>query len=327
MRFGAGRKNMNTNELHVILGTGPVGKAIARELAKMGKTVHMVNRSGKATELPANVQVVKGDVYNAANVAKLTKGATTVYQCAQPAYHEWAEKFPPLQAAILEGVAASGAKLVVMENVYMYGDPNGRPITEDLPYNAHIKKGKIRAAMSEALMNAHRSGKVRVAIGRASDFIGPEYYIGADQLIYPAIEGKTANALGDLDALHSFTFVPDIGKALTILGTHDEADGQVWHIPSPAPLSQRQLAAMIYQEAGQPLKIRAGGRLILSLLGLFNPGVREIVEMLYEFEKPFILDSTKFEKTFGMKATPIEQAVRETVAYFRAHPKSESKAA
>ena len=315
---------MNTNELHVILGTGPVGKSIARELVKMGKTIRMVNRSGKASDLPASVEVVKGDVYNAANVAELTKGATTVYQCAQPEYTEWAEKFPPLQAAVLEGVATSGAKLVVMENVYMYGDPNGRPITETLPYDAHTKKGKVRAAMSEALMNAHRAGKVRVAIGRASDFIGPEYYIGADQLIYPAIEGKTSNALGNLDALHSFTYVPDIGKALAILGTRDEAMGQVWHIPSPAPLTQRQLTELVYKEAGQPVKVRAGGRLILSIMGLFNPNVREIVEMLYEFEKPFILDSSKFEKTFAMKATPIEQAVRETVAYFKAHPKTKA---
>src|SRR5689334_6492720 len=186
---------MTTDELHVILGTGAVGKAIANELVRLGKTIRMVNRSGKASGLPASVEVVKGDVYNAANVAELTKGATTVYQCAQPQYHEWAEKFPSLQAAVLEGVAANGTKLVVMENLYMYGDPDGRPITENMPYDAHTKKGKIRAAMSEALLNAHRSGKVRVAIGRASDFIGPEYYIGADQLIYPALEGKTSNAL------------------------------------------------------------------------------------------------------------------------------------
>ncbi len=312
----------STTELHVILGTGPVGKSIARELVKLGKKVRMVNRSGKAAELPASVEVVKGDVYNAANVAELTKGAVTVYQCAQPAYYEWAEKFPPLQAAVLEGVAKSGARLVVMENVYMYGDTNGRPITENLPYDVHTKKGKVRAAMSEALMAADKSGKVRVAIGRASDFIGPEYYIGADQLIYPAIAGKTANAVGNLDVLHSFTFVPDIGKAMAILGTHDEAFGHVWHIPSPAPLTQRQLAELVYKEAGQPVKVRGAGRLILSLLGLFNPNVREIVEMLYEFEKPFILDSTKFEKTFGMKSTPIEQAVRETVAYFKSHPKA-----
>lgn len=318
---------MNTNELHVVLGSGAVGKAVARELVKLGKTVRVVNRSGKVADLPTSVEVVKGDVYNAANVAQLTKGATTVYQCAQPEYHEWAEKFPPLQAAILEGVATSGARLVVMENVYMYGDPNGRPIVENLPYDAHTKKGKIRAAMSNALMEAHRSGKVKVAIGRASDFIGPEYFIGADQLIYPAIEGKTANALGDLEALHSFTFVPDIGKALAILGTHDEAFGQAWHIPSPAPLSQRQLTELVYKEACNPVKVRAGGRILLSVIGLFNVSVREIVEMLYEFEKPFILDSTKFEKAFGMKATPIEQAVHETVAYFKAHPKPKAKAA
>lgn len=316
---------MTSNELHIVLGTGPVGKFTARELVKLGKSVRMVNRSGKAADLPSSIEVVKGDVYNAANVAELTQGATTVYQCAQPQYHEWTEKFPALQSAVLEGVAKNGARLVVMENLYMYGDPNGRPITETMPYDAHTKKGKVRAAISQALMDAHRSGKVKVATGRASDFIGPEYTIGADQLIYPAIEGKTANALGDLDAPHSFTYVPDVGKALAILGTHDEAFGQSWHIPSPAPISQRELAAMIYKEAGQPLKVRAGGRILLSIIGLFNPGVREVVEMLYEFEKPFILDSSKFEKAFGMKATPIEVAVRETVAYFKAHPKTEGK--
>ncbi len=318
---------MSTQELHVVLGTGPVGKAVARELVKMGKSVHMVNRSGKAADLPASIEIHKGNVYDAASVAQVTQGATTVYQCAQPAYHEWAEKFPSLQTAVLEGVAGNGAQLVVMENVYMYGDPNGRPMTEDLPYDAHTKKGKIRAAMSDALMNAHRSGQVRAAIGRASDFIGPEYTIGADQLIYPAIEGKTANALGNLDMLHSFSYVPDVGKALAILGTHDESFGRAWHIPSPAPLTQRQLAALVYKEAGQPLKLRAGGRVILSVMGLFNLGVREVVEMLYEFEKPFILDSSRFEKAFGMKATPIEEAVRETVAYFKTHPKTAVKAA
>ncbi len=318
---------MTTNELHVVLGTGPVGKFTARELVKLGKSVRMVNRSGKAADLPSSIEVVKGDVYNTANVTELTKGATTVYQCAQPQYHEWAEKFPALQSAVLEGVAANGTRLVVIENLYMYGDPNGRPITETMPYEAHTKKGKVRAAISNALMDADHSGKVKVAIGRASDFIGPEYAIGANQLIYPAIEGKTANALGDLDALHSFTYVPDVGKALVTLGTHDEAFGQAWHIPSPAPITQRQLATMIYKEAGNPLKVRAGGRVILSILGLFNPSVREVVEMLYEFEKPFILDSSKFEKAFGMKATPIEVAVRETVAYFKAHPKTQAHAA
>ncbi|MCA0456775.1 MAG: NAD-dependent epimerase/dehydratase family protein [Chloroflexi bacterium] len=318
---------MSSTELHVILGTGAVGKATARALANMGKHVRMVNRSGKAAELPSGVEVVKGDVYNAANVAQLTKGATSVYQAAQPLYYEWAEKFPPLQAAVVEGVAASGGRLVVMENVYMYGDPNGRPMTENFPHAAHTKKGKIRAAMTEALTTAHNSGKLKVARGRASDFVGPEYYMGAEQLVYPAIEGKTSNVIGSPDEPHSFTYVPDVGRALATLGTHDEAFGEVWHIPSFAPLTQRQLVALVYKEAGNNLKIRAGGRLILSLMGLFNPNVREIVEMIYEFDKPFILDSSKFERTFGITATPIDQAIRETVAFFKAHPKPGANAA
>ncbi|MEZ4668027.1 MAG: SDR family oxidoreductase [Anaerolineae bacterium] len=312
---------MNDNQLHVIFGTGPVGKATARELVKRGQRVRMVNRSGKASDLPAGVEVVRGDAYSAATVTELTKGAAAVYQCAQPEYHEWVEKFPPLQAAVLEGTAANGAKLIVVENLYMYGDTDGKPLTEDLPNNPNTRKGKVRAAMSEALLAAHKSGKVRVAIGRASDFIGPEYSVGGDLVVYPALAGKTANALGNLDAPHSFTYVPDFGKVMATLGTCDEALGQIWHAPSPAPLTQRALLTMIYNEAGQPPKMRAGGRLMMSLFGLFNKGARETVEMMYEFEKPFILDSSKFERTFGMQATPIEQAVRETVAWFKSHPK------
>ncbi|HRF97158.1 MAG TPA: NAD(P)H-binding protein, partial [Aggregatilineales bacterium] len=121
---------MSSSELHVVFGTGPLGKSTMLELVKHGKQVRMVNRSGTAKNLPQGVVVVKGDAYDSAQVAQLTKGAVAVYQCAQPHYYEWAEKFPPLQGAIIEGVSKSGAKLIVGDNLYMYGDPNGKPIRE-----------------------------------------------------------------------------------------------------------------------------------------------------------------------------------------------------
>jgi nucleoside-diphosphate-sugar epimerase len=307
------------NELHVIFGTGPLGKWTARELMSMGKRVRLINRSGKADGLPAGVEIVKGDAYDHAQAKALSSGAAAVYQCAQPVYYDWAGKFPALQASILEGAAAAGAKFIVAENLYMYGDVNGQSITENMPYKAHNRKGKIRQAMTEALFAAHKAGKVRVAAARGSDFFGPDEPINAEQVFIPALQGKRASFLGRLDALHTFTYVADFGKLLATLGTRDEALGQAWHVPSSAPLTQGQLVQLIEKEVGQPIKPLVGTTPILWLMGFTNANVREVVEMMYEWNKPFIMDSSKAEKAFGLKATPIQQAVRETVAWCREH--------
>ncbi len=147
---------MSNLELHVIFGTGPVGQAVARELVKRGKPVKMINRSGKRPGgVPEGVPVVAGDVFDAALAKELAQGATHVYQCTNPPYHAWVEKFPTLQANTLEAAAAAGAKYIVMDNVYLYGDPNGQPIREDMPYNAHNKKGSLRARMAKDVLAAH----------------------------------------------------------------------------------------------------------------------------------------------------------------------------
>jgi len=303
------------SELHVIFGTGPLGKWTARELVKLGKTVRMVNRSGKASGLPAGVEVTAGDAYDVTQNTQLSKGATTVYQCAQPAYFEWAEKFPRFQAAILDAAAKNSAKLVVGDNLYMYGDTHGLPIREDLPYQAHTKKGKVRGEMANAVLEAHRSGKVRAAIGRASNFFGPDDHTVTDLAFRPAVEGKTINLLGRTDLPHSFSYVPDFGKLLATLGTREDALGQIWFTPSPAATTQKELVKLMEAELGRPVKVLAAGKTMLSFLGLFNPMMRETVEMMYEWTGPFVVDTSKAEKAFGWKGTPLAQAVRETIQW------------
>ncbi len=181
----------------------------------------------------------------------------------------------------------------------------------------HTKKGRIRMQMAEAVMKAHHSGRVRAAIGRASDFIGPEYELLGELVVYPALEGKPVNLLGKLDVPHSFTYVPDFGKALATLGARDEALGQVWIAPTPPPLTQRELMDMFSEAMDRPLKMRAASTLMVRLLGVFNPTLHESVEMMYGWEKPYVVDSSKFERAFGMSATPMRKAVQETVAWFR----------
>jgi nucleoside-diphosphate-sugar epimerase len=309
---------MSQNELHVIFGTGALGKWTARELVKLGKPVRMVRHSGKAdSRIPAGVEVVKGDAYDVKSNLEITKGATAVYQCAQPQYHEWAEKFPPMQKAILDAVSANGAKFIVGDNLYMYGDTNGQPIREDLQYQPHTKKGKVRAEMANAVMEAHRAGKVRAAIGRASNFFGPDDTAVTDYAIRPALKGKSINLLGRTDQPHTFSYVADFGKLLATLGTREEALGQIWFTPSPAPVTQIELVKIMEEVLGHKVKFMAAGKTMMSFLGLFIPAMRESVEMLYEWDKPFIMDSSKAEKAFGWHGTPLKKAMRDTIEWCR----------
>ncbi len=308
-----------TPELHVIFGTGPLGTWTANELIRLGQHVRMINRSGTTTDLPVGAEIVKGDAYDTQQVRALTHGATAVYQCAQPAYDKWVEEFPPMQASILAGAAATGAKLIVAENIYMYGDTHGQPMSETTPYAAHTRKGQVRQQMTETLAAADRSGQVRVARARGSDFFGPHDMVSATNVFYPAIEGKRIKMLGRTDQPHTFTYAPDFGKLLATLGTNEAALGQVWHVPSNDPITQAQLANLIGEDIGAPVKTLATSKLILQMLGLTNKTIHETVEMIYEFTGPFVMRSDKAQQTFGLRPTPLREAVAATVTWCRVH--------
>jgi nucleoside-diphosphate-sugar epimerase len=305
-------------ELHVVFGTGPVGLAVMDELVSKSKRVRMVNRSGRAS-VPEGVQVVGGDATDEAFAREASEGASVVYFALNPPYTQWTELFPPLQAGVLEGAASAGAKLIAMENLYMYGPTDGRPLTEDLPYAPNTRKGTVRARMSQELMEAHKSGRVRVATGRASDFFGPRVLVSAagEQVFGRAVEGKSAQVAGDPDQPHTYTYASDIGKELAILGEREEALGQAWHLPSPETVTTREFVEMIFEEVGKPARVQAAPKILLRAIGLFNPGIRETIEMLYEFEEPFVVDHSKFEQAFGLHATPLKQAIGETVRWYR----------
>jgi nucleoside-diphosphate-sugar epimerase len=178
--------------------------------------------------------------------------------------------------------------------------------------------------MSNAAFEAQRAGKLRVTAGRGSDFFGPWGLPTAamgERTFYPMLHGKAAGLVGNIDIPHTHTYVADFGRALVILGERTEADGQAWHVPNDSPrISQREMVNLIAAEMGIPPKMSAMGKAMMWMGGLFIPEAKETVEMMYEFEKPFIIDSSRFEKTFGMKATPIREAIKETVDWYKSHP-------
>src|SRR3954469_5923461 len=305
---------------HVVLGARAVGLAVAEALARRGEPVRVVNRSGLREPL-RGVQSAAGDISDPAFAAAVTRGARVVYQALNPPYHRWAQEFPGLQAAAIAAAQAADARLVVMDNVYMYGRADGRPFTEDRSYEAHTRKGRVRAAMARDLMAAHDAGRVRVSVGRASDFFGPraggQSLIG-DRVIPAALADKAASVMGDPDMPHTYTFVPDIGENLVRLGERDDALGRVWHLPSPETRTTREVVALVYRAGGTEPQLKVTPAWQMRALGLVNRTVREINEMRYEFDEPFVVDASRAETELGLRAPPLADAVQQTVHWYRA---------
>lgn len=309
-----------TNELHVIFGTGPLGRSVMNELLSRGKQVRMVSRSGKMQDVPEGVDVRAADAYDLEQAQVATNNASVIYNCAAPSYSAkaWETDLPKLWGNILEAAASAKAKLVIGDNLYMYDNVNGL-IHEGLPHSAITRKGKARAKVVEAMLKAHQEGKAQVTFGRGSDFFGPyateQSHLGSR--VFPALlKGKAVSMIGNIDVPHTLTYTKDFGKALVILGEHDEAFGQAWHVPNAPTKTKGEVLESAARLANKPLKVSMMGPMMLRIGGLFVPAAREVPEMLYQYNQPYSVDSSKFVKAFGDSATPLEQALTQTIAWY-----------
>lgn len=305
---------------HLVFGTGPLGRATAQALLDRGHAVTLANRAGRMPEPPKGAEVRAVDLNDVASARAAAEGAAAVYLCAQPPYHRWPEMFPALQDAALEAAASAGARLVVGENLYGYG-PVRQVMTEDLSLDPNTRKGRVRAEMHHDLMAAHESGRVQVAVARASDFFGP-WVVGSavgERAFRAVVQGRPAEVYGDPDTPHSYTFVEDFGRALAILGTDTRGVGQVWHVPNAPAVSTRRFLELAFRLAEQTPRFKRFSRAEIALIGLFVPPMKESLEMLYEFERPFVVDHSKFARTFGDISTPLEAALARTIAWTREH--------
>src|SRR5580700_4170441 len=310
---------MDEAQLHVVFGTGQVGSALAAHLASMGIAVRAVSRHRPAA-LAGGTDWRAADVTDPEAAADAAKGASVVYQCVNAPYTQWPELFPPLQRGVLAAAERTGALLVALENLYGYGPTGGRPMTEDLPLAATTVKGRTRAAMTAELLAAADAGRVRLAIGRASDFFGAGVTQGStlgERVFGNALAGRRADFIGNPALPHTYSYVPDIAAGLATLGTDARAAGQVWHLPGPATVTTRELLDLVAREAGHPVGIRSLPKLAVRALGLVNPMMRGLAEMAYQFDEPFVLDTSKYESAFGASGTPLTDAIAATVAWYR----------
>lgn len=309
---------------NLVLGTGPLAWWVMQTLVEKGEQVDLASRSGKIdTPLPKGVNIHTCDATQPEEVAKVCKNKDAVYFCAMPPYTNWPELFPPLVVGFLKGIAKTGAKVIFGDNLYLYGPTQGTRISENIAHDAMGHKGRTREYVARQFMAAHEREDNLVTIGRASDFYGP-HTVNAmlgEMFFKAALNGKTANVLGDIDLPHTFSYIKDFARGLVTLGTNDSAFGETWHTPNAPTVSTREMIGMIEKEIEQPIKIRAAGSAMVSFLGIFSPMIKEAKEMLYTWEEPYLVDHSKFEAAFGVEVTSHETAIKETVTWFKGYLK------
>ncbi|MGV9303008.1 NAD-dependent epimerase/dehydratase family protein [Nonomuraea sp. NPDC004354] len=298
---------------HVVVGAGQVGRHVARKLIAQGHEVVVVTRSGSG---PEGVRKVAADVADSAALVEIARGADAVYNCVNPPYHRWLTDWPPMAASFLAAAEQSGAVLVALGNLYSYGPVQG-PMTEDLPPASDSPKAQVRAAMWADMLAAHEAGRVRVAEVRGSDYFGPgatdQSFLG-DRFIKPLRAGRTIPLVWPADVPHSWTYLPDVAEALVVAAADERAWGRAWHVPTSEPLTFREIGDRMAAVLGLPAPRMS--RLpwpLVRAIGLVNPLIGELRHTRYQFVAPFEIDSSAFTDTFGIKPTPIDDALRATL--------------
>ena len=301
--------------MHVVIGSGPIGSSVARLLADRGESVRIVTRSGNGPEHRL-IERVAGDASDARRLTELAEGAEVIYNCANPKYTEWADKWFPMNNAMIAAARANDAVYAITGNLYVYGRQPGGRMTESSPLAATGRKGRIRIRMWQDAL----AGGVRTVEVRGSDYIGTGAASVLFVVLLPAIhKGRTAWVPADLDAPHTFTYTGDMARALVELAGDEQAWGRAWHVPSAPAISIRDLAARYLAISGdKPVPIRQLPRFVMRTAGLVVPMARELAEMDYQFYAPFVLDSSLTERTFGLRASDLEVSLREVADAARA---------
>ncbi len=308
----------STNQTHIVIGAGATGIATANLLAEEGHDVKVITRSGSGPTHPS-IELLAGNAGDPAFLATASREATAIYNCANPPYDKWSTEWPPLAQSILHAAQENGAVLVTLSNLYGYRHTNPMRATD--PLDPPSAKGKVRADMWHEARSAHEAGRVRVTEARASDFIGPgtgdNGHMG-DRVVPRVLAGKSVSLLGQVDVAHSWTAIDDVARTLVTLGRDQRAWGRAWHVPTDAHLTQREVVDLMADVAGvDRVKVRALPSLALTVGGLAVPMLRELKEVLYQFEQPFVIDAAETTASFGLTATPVETTLARTIDSYR----------
>ncbi|WP_419998078.1 NAD-dependent epimerase/dehydratase family protein [Streptomyces boninensis] len=306
----------STLDLHVVLGAGPAGSTLAGELARRGHAVRLVDRAGDGPA-PEGVTRTQGDVGTIEGARAAIKGAAVVYHCVNVAYHLQVDVMPGIQDAILGAVEAEGARLVVLDTLYPYGETHGAVMTEATPWRATGAKGRMRAALDEKYLAAHREGRAHVVLGRSADFVGPGVLNSTlGGAVFPgALTGTEVYGLGDIDLPHSYTDIRNVAAGLATLGEHPDADGRVWHLPTAPARTTREVFQLIEQKTGRPLQLVIKKE--PTPFGPFDQTFMEsYAELFYQHTEPQVMDSSAIQEAFGIEPIALDATLDDTIAWY-----------
>lgn len=307
---------MATDGVEVVFGAGPLGLAVAETVAARGRSVRLVTRSGRA-DISGRVQAVAADISDPDQASAAARGAATIYHCVGANYGQWQKLLAPIMAGVIRAAEANGARVVYGDNLYAYGPVEGE-LTESLPARASGKNGRLRAELADTLMAAQRAGRLHATIGRASDFYGPRVRLSTvgERVFSTVLQRKPAELIGNPDLPHTVTYIYDFAEGLVTLGEQDAALGEIWHVPSAATLTPREFVALVAEGAGQPARLRVTPSWIIRSLGLFNPTLRAVAEQLYQSERPWVVDHSRFARAFGAHPTAHPAAIAMTLEWY-----------
>lgn len=301
--------------LHVVVGSGPVGTTIAKELLAEGHDVRVLTRRGTG---PKGAERIAVDAADAAALARAARGADVVYNAANPAYDRWVKDWPPIANSLLAVARENQAVLAIVSNLYGYGPVDG-PMTHATPLRPSSLKGGVRRDMWEQAVSAQKAGELPGTVEvRASDYVGDCPSV-LTMMVLPRMQaGKSAMVPASLDVAHSWSDPADTGRLLVKVAQDSSAWGQAWHVPSPEAVSVRTLVAMAAADAGiEQTKLLSMPLMMLKAVGLANSMVRSLAEMNYQFRSPFVLDASDTVAKYGTGHSSLEEMVHANVAYFR----------
>lgn len=310
--------------MHTILGAnGTIGKLLAKELMSYTDKIRLVSRN--PIRINETDELLPADLTQPGAVERAVRGSEVVYLVVGFEYKAkvWEEKWPVLMRETIDACIKHGAKLVFFDNVYMYDKNQISHMTEETVINPPSRKGDVRKRISEMLMTASREGLIKALIARSADFYGPDTQNNfITQMVLKNLkDGKKAMWFVRSDIKHSFTYTPDAAKATALLGNTPDAYGQVWHLPTERrTITGQEIITMIASEMVTEPRISLLPKFMLLPLGLFIPIMKEMREMIYQYDRDYFFDSSKFTRRFGITATPYEEGIKATCQAFRSAP-------
>ncbi|MBN1986424.1 MAG: NAD-dependent epimerase/dehydratase family protein [Prolixibacteraceae bacterium] len=305
--------------MQVILGSGgAIGIDLARELKKFDNKIRLASRNPK--KVNTDDELFRCDLTLPGEVDRAVSGADVAYLTAGLPYKikVWQKQWPLIMQNVISACKKHKTKLVFFDNIYMYNPEKLNPMTEETEVRPSSKKGKVRAEIAQMILDETAAGNLKALIARAADFYGPGINNSVlNEMTFKNFKaGKKANWFSSLDKKHNFTYTPDAAKATALLGNTEEAYGQVWHLPTAEAYTGKQWIEMIATEMGVQPKVQVAPKFLVSVMGLFNSIMKEFVEMLYQYDRDYVFDSSKFETKFKMKPTPVKEAIKEVAKTF-----------